>query len=256
MEDSLTHYLPPIDLFQLYVPLSEKGAGGEALSIPSMEGMPLAETLQQQVWFTPLMFLLFVLYTFVWVRYSNVFWLDLKIFFNPSPGRLHSATVSEVSHARKLPMFLSVISVGLFAYFVRVHWVEGHSPESIGGLLFYLVALVGFYILFKIGVVRLMSFVFLDDEAYVKLRLSYDTVVILLSALLFVVDVFIAYSPFAEFSLYVGLFVCVLSVFLYLIKIFVVFFSGFLSLFYLILYLCTLEILPSAAFCLGLMGIV
>lgn len=255
LEDSIICYSPVVGITDSSLLEKKEECEVAVVQIPSIEGTPLAETLQQQVWFTPLMFLFFAFYTMSVMRYASVFLRDLKTFFNPTPGRLHSATVPEVSHVRRLPLYLSVFPLALFAYWVRDLWGIT-SNLSIGMLLLYLVAVVSAYILFKIGTIRLLTYIFFDDDVYVKLKLSYDTVLIVLSAVLFVVDIFITYSSYAEISIYVGFLVCVFAVLLYLLKLFIVFFHGLPSLFYLILYLCTLEILPSAAFCLGLVGIV
>lgn len=255
LEDSIIYCFPAVNVTDSSLLVKEEECEVAVVQIPSIEGLPKTDTLQQQVWFTPLMFLFFALYAMSVARYSSVFIRDLKTFFNPTPGRLHSATVPEVAHVRRFPLYLSVFPVALFAYWVRDYW--GFSSElSIGMLLLYLIGVVCVYILFKIGTIRLLTYIFFDEDLHLKLKLSYDTILIFLSAVLFVVDIFITYSSFPEISIYVGFLVCIFAVLLYLLKLFIVFFSGLSSLFYLILYLCTLEILPSAAFCLGLVGIV
>ncbi len=227
-------------------------------SIPSKEGEPRKQLVQQQVWFMPLMLLLFVLYGWVTSAYSKVLSQEFKEFFYPkSRNDMFTASMVEVSKMKALMHTLSIFSITIFCYFVLTNLLH-HKPSSFGISCLMLLLVFVAYVMFKFLVTRLLCYVFFDGKVWIALKQSFSTLTSMLAIALFVVDVIAAYAPdmMAIVALYVGLGLCVIALLLYVFRILSIFFTGISSLFYLILYLCTLEILPSIVLVAGLMSVV
>lgn len=265
--DSSTYQMPVADMYQLQYPFTETSGYTvcENLKeksftsiIPSKEGEPRKTLIQQQVWFMPLMLLLFFLYGWVTSSFSKVLSQEFKDFFYPkSRNDVYDASMGDVSKMKVLLHSLSILSVTIFCYFVFTGLFHHHSNSFILSSLMLLLIIV-LFIAFKLLIGRLMCYVFFDKNVLKNLKRTCSSLFSMLAMTLFCVDIVAAYAPemIAVIALYVGLGVCIVALLLYLFKILSIFFTGISSIFYLILYLCTLEILPSIILVMGLMSVV
>lgn len=215
--------------------------------LPMKEGDLLPETLQQQVWFTPLMLILFFVYANVCGGYAKMMLRDLKTFFlGNTSNSYRKGNATEVSQMRTIVYSVSVIPIAVFCNFAKLS-ISGHlsAPYFVA----FSIALVGItlYVLFKLMTMRVLTYVFFDRDTYDTAKSGLMLVLFGLSIILLVVDLFVAYSPIKETMMMVGYVACGLAVLVYLLKLLTLFFSGIGSVFYIILYLCTLEIMPTAA---------
>ncbi len=218
----------------------------QRVSLPMKEGIHLPETLQQQVWFTPLMLILFFVYAKVCGGYTKMILRDLKTFFSGNTSNSYrKGNATEVSQMRTIVYSISVIPAAVFCIFAKLS-ISGHL--SVPYLVAFLVALVGIslYVLFKLTTMKVLTYVFFDRDMYDTTKSGLMLILFGLSIVLLIVDLFIAYSPIGEIMMIVGYVACGLAVLVYLTKLLTLFFSGIGSLFYIILYLCTLEIMPTA----------
>ncbi len=226
--------------------------------VPGKQGAPLHHTVQQQVWFMPIMLVMFALYGWIYKNFSKLMVQDFKEFFYPN-GRenVPSYSVGETSRMKVLLHIISVFSVSIFAYFVLVDFFH-YTPRPFGISFLGVLLVFVIYVIFKMLTMRLLCYVFFNRDVLSSVRSYFSTITSTLAMVLFVVSIFAAYAPnvIASTSLYVGLIFCAIAVLLYLYKILSIFFTGMSSLFYLILYLCTLEILPAIVLVLTLVGIV
>ena len=234
VQEQLHDYFPSLDYLSSYLYVAEKPPFVEF--IPHYEGAIRDENIKGQVWFTPLMLLMSVVYVWFLSTCSKSLMQDVKLFFYPKNR---------------------VISVAIFCYIALTEFqsVNSHSYLfTISVFSGYVVA----YIVFKLLAIWLMCFVFFDRNLFFLLLQSYFTLFVLLSIGLFCIDVLYIYSTgvICTVALYFGVGICAMAVLAYLYKVMAVFLDGIPSLFYLILYLCTLEILPSLVLVYGLMNIV
>lgn len=226
--------------------------------VPRKEGVPMSQSVQQTVWFTPLLLFLAVFYSAILVRHSKTLLQEVREFFHPkSRNDMFNSSVTEVSRLRLIMGGFSILSTVLYCYFALTGFFSvGRETPTYSMLKILLVAIA--YLAFKILSIILVNYTFFEGMVAGVLKRSYSTLTTWLGLGLFVCDLFIAYAPqsVADGALMAGLVVCGCGVLLYVYKILTIFFEGFTSLFYLILYLCTLEILPSVALIIGLVNIV
>lgn len=215
--------------------------------LPMKEGVLLHETLQQQVWFTPLMLILFFVYAKVCGGYAKMMLRDLKTFFlGNTSNSYRKGNATEISQMRTIVYSISVVPVAVFCNFAKLN-ISGHL--SVPYLLAFFIALAGFsiYVLFKLTTMKVLTYVFFDRDTYDTAKSGLMLILFGLSIVLLIVDLFVAYSPIDETMMIVGYVACCLAILVYLMKLLTLFFSGIGSVFYIILYLCTLEIMPTVA---------
>ncbi len=214
-------------------------------TLPMKEGIALPDSLQQQVWFTPLMLVLTFVYAKVCIGYAKMILRDLKAFFVGNSNSYSKGNATEISQMRTIVYAISVVPVALFCNFAKLN-ISGHLSSTY--IIAFLIALasISIYVLFKLAVAKILTYVFFEREMYETVKSGIMLIFFGLSLVLLIVDLFLAYSPMGNGMMMVGFVVCGLAVLTYLLKLLTLFFSGFGSVFYIILYLCTLEIMPTA----------
>ncbi|MCB9018323.1 MAG: DUF4271 domain-containing protein [Prevotellaceae bacterium] len=225
----------------------------EHVQFPSKDGVPLQVNVQMQMWFTPFVFLMFVLYVVGLAFSRHTFWREMKGLLLPSfEDAFYGNTAKEEFQNKVFLFFLSVINVSLFVYFC----FNGEGTLSVNYpfvLAMFAVSVLMFYLL-KILLLRLICFTFFDPKTYIKVERTFLLIRSMSGMCLIPVLLIAAYSPSVLLipSLYVGVAMYALLEFIYLLKMVSLFFKGTFSIFYLILYLCTVEILPVIALVFGL----
>ena len=258
MEEELHYIFPSSQVLHEYAIATPKKERELISMVPSRQGEPRKETLQQSVWFTPLLLFMAVVYTTILSRHSKTMAQEVKEFFYPkNRNDLFNSSVSEVSRLRLILGGMSILSTVLFCYFalsMYLNFVTRPPFLSLTGVLGLAVA----YIFVKALSFKALDYVFFFGTTDGIVKRAYSTLTTWLGIALFVVVLLAAYSsyPVGRGALLFGFIVCGCAVLLYVYKILTIFFTGFSSLFYLILYLCTLEILPSLALVIGLINIV
>ncbi|MBR2262146.1 MAG: DUF4271 domain-containing protein [Paludibacteraceae bacterium] len=258
LEENIETYLPSSSYLKSYT--TQECTARESIfqKVPSEEGALLNSTIQQQVWFLPLILLMLTLYGWVNSTYSKALTQDFKEFFYPqNRSDFYTSSVSEISRVKILLTTLSIFSIALFCYFSSKQLFSSHH----GSFLYTYLSLLGIitaYMAFKLISIRVICYVFFDYPTWVNIKRTYSTLTSSMSIGLFILSIIVAYAndTIAAIALYAGLVICGIAVLLYLYKFLSIFFTGIASIFYLILYLCTLEILPSVALVFGLMSVV
>jgi hypothetical protein len=222
------------------------------------DGLPIHHGIQSEMWFTPLLFLLFVSYVSIFSWKKKMLREDLKEIFSFS---LHyNKSWNEPLGAfqpRFLPVIAGVINISLFLFFAT-STLQNHATENFTRVLLLILALTALFVLFKAATAKLICYVFFDNNISFKWSKIVYLLIAFYGIALIPVVLCLAYGPVSwiETVVYAGIFFCIGLIILYLSKITLFFFGRASSLLYLILYLCSLEILPAIAFLGGLTSII
>jgi len=147
---------------------------------------------------------------------------------------------------RFLYLFFSYCVISLYVYFILFEPDVGNF--SFVRYPLFLGATIGFFLI-KYLFVRLLNYVFFDENKGKIAIESYNNILILFGILLFPLLVFSIYSPplVAVVAQTVSLILCLAAAALAIFKLFQIFYSKLFDFFYILLYLCTLEILSILA---------
>lgn len=221
------------------------------ISVPQKDGIERHEALYSQVWFVPMMFVLFFLLGLMVSNQKKDLAAELKDLFRLNRFNL-AASSSKASFSRFLLSLLSLFSLSLFVYLAYTEFF-GVKSESHFLALAVTFGLVSSFFLFKDLMSALLGYVFFSREHTLVWIRSYTYILALLGLALFPVNLCMSFASAAVVSVavWIGLFMVLISALLFLYKLNMLFFSGAFSIFYLILYLCTLEILPVSALVFG-----
>ena len=231
--------------------MEEGGHGGK-------EGLPIHHGIQLEIWFTPLLFLLFVSYVSIFSWKKKMLIEDLKEIFSFS---LHyNKDWNEPLGAfqpRFLPVIAGIINISLFIFFT-ISMLQNHVVENFTRVLLLILALTTLFVLFKTATAKLICYVFFDKNISFKWPKIVYSLIALYGIALIPVVLCLSFGPvsWVVTAVYAGIFLCIGLIILYLSKITLFFFGRASSLLYLILYLCSLEILPAIAFLGGLTSII
>lgn len=214
------------------------------------------EALYSQIWFVPMMFILFFLFGLMYSNQKKQLEVEFKELFRLNRLNL-SVSNTQTSFSRFVLTLLSLVSVSVFVYLAYAELIGTKSGSCFLGLAATFGLVSAFFIL-KDMMSALLGYVFFSREhTWVWMR-SYNYILVLLGLALFPVNLCISFSPMpvAFVAVWLGIFIVILSALLFLYKLNALFFSGAFSIFYLILYLCTLEILPVSALIFGVGSII
>lgn len=217
--------------------------------VPSKEGVAIPRQLQQEVWFVPLMFILFWGFGMVLTnRFYYIVQAIREFFYPKSRSNVFSDRITDEFGFKSAMTVLSFCTISLFCLLALNNLFHIGGYNGISSFLRILGIFIG-YTAFKILTTLYMCSVFFDRSTFSVVRHSYATLVFTLCTLLFPIVLIASFTApgIAYYALIVGCVFCGIAVILYLYKILSVFFNGLTSIFYLFLYLCTLEILPIAA---------
>ena len=220
------------------------------------DGEARHEALYSQIWFVPMMFILFFLFGLMYSNQKKQLEVEFKELFRLNRLNL-AVSNAQTSFSRFVLTLLSLVSVSVFVYLAYAELVGTKSGSYFLGLADTF-GLVSAFFIFKDMMSSLLGYVFFSREhTFVWMR-SYNYILVLLGLALFPVNLCISFSPMsvAFVAVWLGLFIVILSALLFLYKLNALFFSGAFSIFYLILYLCTLEILPVSALIFGVGSII
>jgi len=232
---------------QLFNQLSPKKALSIKEMYPGKEGNPIHRGIQTEVWFTPLLFLMFVVYGLIFFSKKKMLLQDIKGFFSLffKNEAFKKDLFTDNYQSGVLLTTAGVVNISLFAFFSINHNTKNHLLVFI-----LLVTATTLYLWFKIAMIKLICYVFFDKKHSFIWRKTFYSLIRFLGILLIPVVLFLAFGSVAWATpvIYAGLFFSICLLFLYISKIIMFFFQDVFSLFYLILYLCTLEILPVVIF--------
>ncbi len=243
-------------------PFSQPTAG-KAYSIremyPGQEGTPIHRGIQTEVWFAPLLFLLFVAYGLIFFRKKKTLFQDFKGLFSFSfkIDASKKEPLTDSYRSRVLLTTAGIVNISLFAFFA-VSRLFHHEAGNFILIFTLLLVVTTAYLWFKIAMIRLICYVFFDKKYSFIWRKTFYLLIRFLGILLIPVVLLLAFGSdaWAMPVVYAGLFSGIFLLFLYISKITAFFFQDVFSLFYLILYLCTLEILPVLIFLNELINVV
>jgi hypothetical protein len=226
---------------------------------PGFEAKPLPQVLQNQTWFTPLLFILFFCYGLVLIRKKKTLTEEIKRFFTSSEKsdiNYRGDSFTDSSQTRSFLIILGVINISLFSFFT-ISELFDYKTENYVLVITFSIVLIFIYLLFKIATIKLIGYVFFDNYLSAKWIRSFNSFVLFLGIVLIPVILLLAFGSASCFNpvIYAGLFLSFCLFILYLFQVVTFFFQGFYSLFYLILYLCSLEILPLIALLWGLITV-
>lgn len=217
------------------------------------EGKPRIDAIQNRIWFTPMIFVAFILLGLVFSLRSKALFQDIKDFF----GINHRRSVSDAPRESHTRYHFALVLVGLFnismlALFAVVRNSPIHTTSYEISLAAFF-AITGSYILFKEVVIFFMGYVFIGfDESKMWSR-AFLFLIEGLGILLSPSILCLSFAPSFLSNIAIGLGLVIVALAeLTLIMHLLIHFSKFRFSFpYLILYLCTLEILPAIALILG-----
>lgn len=217
--------------------------------VPRKEGIALPPSLQQEVWFVPLMFILFWGFGMVLTsRFYYIVQATREFFYPKSRSNVFSDRITDEFGFKSAMTVLSLCTITIFCQLAMTNLFHLSGHEGLRASLQILLILIGF-VSFKLLTSLYLCNVFFDRSTYSTVRHSYATLVFALSTILFPIVLIASFTApmIARYALIAGCGICGIAILLYLYKILSIFFNGLTSIFYLILYLCTLEILPIAA---------
>ncbi len=223
--------------------------------VPSLPGKELPSTIQQEVWFVPLMLILFCGFGMVLsARFSYIIQATREFFYPKNRSNVFSDRITDEFGFKLAMTTLSFSTITLFCQFVRMdlfHYPCQHILHDLGVILLLFIG----YVAFKLLIIQYICSIFYDKNTFRVVRHSYATICFALCMALFPFVVLVSFTnhTMATYALMIGCGLCVAAVLLYIYKIVSIFFTGLTSIFYLILYLCTLEILPTIVLIQGLM---
>lgn len=223
----------------------------------NIDGSPLARTVQTHFWFTPCMFILFVLYAFTLASRKKMLSKEVRNFFTPtSSGEMTVNTpIEEIQ--QQLPLLgLATGNIAWLAFFCINTFLHTTEIPSIAWISSTIA--IGATLAFQLTIIQAICYVFFDGETFHKLEKLKLISFSLMGIVLIPSVLMLAYSPtfFIKPAIYSGIITISLVFLLYLLRSLPFFFKGTLSIFYLILYLCTIEILPAIALIIGLERII
>lgn len=224
--------------------------------VPREEGKTLGSTIQQEVWFVPLMFILFFGFGMVLTSRLGYIIQAIREFFYPK-GRsdVFSDHITDEFGFKSAMTALSFSTITIFSQLALTQLFHVGGYEG-GTACLRIFAIYFIYVAFKIVATLYLCTIFFDKSTFSVVRHSYATIVFALCTTLFPITLIASFTEvhIARYALIAGCVVCAIAVLLYLYKILSIFFNGLTSIFYLILYLCTLEILPTIALAGLLLG--
>ena len=238
-------------------------SGKKTLSIkevyPGESGMSIYQGIQTEIWFTPLLFLLFVSYGLVFPRKKKTLFQDMKEFFTLS---FRNETFREDFYAdnfrsKILLVMAGIVNISLFSFFAINH-ILPYEAGNFTLILSLLLAVTFLYVLFKTAMIKLICYVFFDKNLSSTWTKTFYSFILFWGISLIPIVLCLSFGPTTWITpvVYTGLFVYICLSILYLSKITAFFFKDTSSLFYLILYLCSLEILPALIFLGGLINVI
>jgi hypothetical protein len=262
-EDSSTVVFPAVDFSNWLIPsgfneyFSLPAHSKKTLSIkeayPGKSGDPIHRGIQTEIWFTPLLFLVFFCYGLIFFRRKKILLLDFQELFTFSfrSDVFREESSADNSRSKVLPIFAGIVNISLFSFFA----ISDHETENFTLVLFLLLIITVLYILFKIAAIRLTCYVFFDNSLFTAWIKAFYSLILFTGIALIPVVLCLSFAPAIWITpvIYTGLFLCICLSILYLSKIITFFLGNVSSLFHLILYLCSLEILPAFIFLKGLM---
>lgn len=260
LADSSIGYIPSFQDFQgnLWGKIDQMRPAKEKqflTEIPRLPGLELPSNIRQEVWFVPLMLILFLGFGMVLSsRFSYIIQASREFFYPKNRSNVFSDRITDEFGFKAAMTVLSFSTITLFCQFVRTdlfHFQDLHYLHSL-----WLIFLLFFgYVAFKLLVVHYICTIFYDKSTFRIVRHSYATICFAFCMALFPVVLLASFTnhTVAIYALWIGCGFCAIAVLLYIYKIVSIFFNGLTSIFYLILYLCTLEILPTVVLVIGLM---
>lgn len=260
LEDSTTGRIPTFQEFQeslnKKIDQAQPTKGKEFLTeIPRMKGIELPSNIQQEVWFVPLMLILFWGFGMVLTsRFSYIIQATREFFYPKNRSNVFSDRITDEFGFKSALTVLSFSTITLFCQFVRTDLFHYQDQHFLHSLWIILLLFVGF-VTFKLLVIHYICTIFYDKSTFRVVRHSYATICFAFCMALFPVVLLASFTnhTVAVYALWIGCGFCAITALLYIYKIVSIFFSGLTSIFYLILYLCTLEILPTVVLVIGLM---
>ena len=260
LADSTTGVIPSFQEFQenlwgeieQFQPAKDKKFLTE---IPRMSGSALPSNIQQEIWFVPLMFILFLGFGMVLsARFSYIIQATREFFYPKNRSNVFSDRITDEFGFKAAMTVLSFSTITLFCQFVRTDLFHFQNPHYLHSLWFIFLMFFG-YVAFKLLVAHYICTIFYDKSTFRVVRHSYATICFAFCMALFPIVLLASFTnhTVALYALWIGCGFCAIAVLLYIYKIVSIFFNGLTSIFYLILYLCTLEILPTVVLVIGLM---
>lgn len=252
LSDPSIGYIPTFEEFQGTIrqhiealpPIKEKKFLSE---IPSLPGIELPASIHQEVWFVPLMLLMFWGFGMVLSsRFSYIVQATREFFYPKNRSNVFSDRITDEFGFKSAMTVLSFSTITLFCHFASTDLLHYHSQYSFHSLWMMLFLFIG-YVAFKLLSIFYLCTIFFDKGIFKVVRHSYATICFALCMALFPIVILASFADhaIARYALILGCVFCAITVLLYLHKIVSIFFNGLISIFYLILYLCTLEILPT-----------
>ncbi len=129
---------------------------------PGQEGTPVHRGIQTEVWFTPLLFLMFIGYGLVFFRKKKLLLQDMKEFFMLflKSGAFKKNTFTDNYRSKVVLTCAGIINISLFAFFALSRQPFNHDTESYLLTFALLLAATTLYLWFKITMIKLLSFKF------------------------------------------------------------------------------------------------
>ncbi len=224
--------------------------------VPRMEGLSLPHNIRQEIWFVPLLFILFVgVGLVIKARLSYIIQAMREIFYPKKRSNVFTDHITDEFGFKIAMTVISFTTITLFCQLTETDVMHMGTYKGISSLFHILLLFIG-YVAFKILMMTYICVIFFDQEILRTARHSYATICFALCTALFpfvILGSFLS-QHVSEYALWAGCAICGLAVLLYLYKIISIFFNGLTSIFYLILYLCTLEILPTIVLVGGLLN--
>lgn len=237
-----------------------KGNGAnekKQIEVIHMDGNPLGGNIQSHFWFTPCLFILFILYAFTLSSRKKMLSKESHNLLSPTSSGEMSANTPIEELQEHLPLILlGIANIAWLAFFCINTFSHTTESPSLSWIL-SLVAIAA-TLIFQLVATQAVCYVFFDHDTFHKLEKLKLLLYSLIGIVLIPNILILAYAPtpFIKPAIYVGIASIALLFLLYLFRALPFFFKGTLSIFYLILYLCTVEILPAVALIIGLGGII
>jgi len=206
---------------------------------------------QTEIWFTPLMFLMFLCYGFVLLRKKKVLLQDIKEFFTFTHRNetLREETFIDNFQSRILLSVSGILNITLFSFYA-IDWYLHYPTKNFTLVLSLILLLTLLYVLLKLSTIKLICYVFFNKNLSYFWTKTFYSFIIFFGITLIPVVLCLYFGPATIVMpvVNIGLILTICFSISYLSKITSFFFRGISSLFYLILYLCSLEILPAIIF--------
>lgn len=228
--------------------------GGErSLELVRIDGKPMGGAVQTHFWFTPTLFILFVLYAFTIASRKKALGKKVRNLFSPTSSGERSVITPIEEFQEQLPLLvLSCANIAWLAFFCVNTFLHTTEMPFVAWATSAIV--VGVALALRLLLTQSVCYVFFDEETFQKIERTSLLTFSLTGVALIPSVLLLAYASaiFTPFAIYWGVAVCALLFLLYLLRVVPFFFKGTFSIFYLILYLCTVEFLPVIALVVGL----